>query len=84
MRHFSFDPLQPIKAKKPAQRAPWAGLSAFMTTAEKEEQKRKETEEAKKAKEARKYEVGPEYAIVRQLLDTPRLEVIYYADVAGS
>lgn len=84
MRHFSFNPLQQIKTKKPAQQAPWAGLSAFMTTAEKEEQKRKETEEARKAAEARRYEVGPEYAIVRQLLDTPRLEVVYYADVAGS
>ena len=84
MRHFSFNPLQPIKAKKLAQQVPWAGLSAFMTTAEKEEQNRKETEEAKKAAEARRYEVGPEYAIVRQLLDTPRLEIVYYADVAGS
>jgi hypothetical protein len=55
-----------------------------MTTAEKEEQKRKETEDAKRAAEARRYEVGSEYAIVRQLLDTPRLEVVYYADVAGS
>lgn len=84
MRRFSFNPLQPIKTKKPAQQAPWTGLSAFMTTAEKEEQTRKETEEVKKAAEARRYEVGPEYAIVRHLLDTPRLEVVYYADVAGS
>jgi hypothetical protein len=84
MRHFSFNPLKPIKGKKPAQQTPWAGLSAFMTTAEKEEQKRKETEDAKRAAEARRYEVGSEYAIVRQLLDTPRLEVVYYADVAGS
>ncbi|KAG8835671.1 hypothetical protein FRC17_001860 [Serendipita sp. 399] len=62
---------------------PWVGLQTFMTDAEREEAKRKEAEEVKRVAERKRQEVGPEYAIERNLLRTDRLDVLYYADVAG-
>lgn len=65
---------------KPAE---WVGLQAFMTEAEKEQAKKDEEEEARRISERKKLEVGPEYAIERRLVQTDRLDLLYYADVAG-
>ncbi|KAG8827640.1 hypothetical protein FRC19_001885 [Serendipita sp. 401] len=70
------------KKEEPAS-VPWVGLQTFMTEAEQEDLKRKEAEEAKRIAERKKQEVGPEYAIERNLLRTERLDVLYYVDVAG-
>jgi hypothetical protein len=62
---------------------PWTGLSTFMTEAEREQARRQAHEKSKRLAEQRRHEVGPEYAIERNILETPNLEVVYYADVAG-
>ncbi|CAG8607429.1 15845_t:CDS:10, partial [Acaulospora colombiana] len=79
-------PIFNIRKTEPPVRAPpkpWTGLSTFMTEAEKEQARRQAHEESKRLAEQRRHEVGPEYAIERNILETPSLEVIYYADVAG-
>lgn len=66
-----------------SQPSKWTGLGTFMTEAEKEQQRREEAEEAKRLAEKKRHEVGPEYAKDGNLLETPTLELVYYADVAG-
>jgi hypothetical protein len=83
MRGISTENMHKDKQEAPAA-APWTGLSTFMTEAEREKQRQQELEKAKRLAEQRKLEVGPEYAKDRGLLDTPRLQVMYYADVAGA
>lgn len=82
MSGLSLDDLDKTRTKTPPP-TKWTGLNTFMTEAEREQQKREEAEEAKRLAEKRRYEVGPEYAKDGNLLETPRLEVTYYSDVAG-
>lgn len=83
MRGISTDHLHTEQKEDVPEPKPWTGLSTFMTEAEREKRRQQEQEEANRRAEKRKQEVGPEYAKDRALLDTPRLQVVYYADVAG-
>ena len=82
MRGVSLDGVLTEDKPVPAP-TPWRGLSTFMTEAEREKRRQEELDEAKRLAEQRRREVGPEYAKERGLLETPRLQVVYYADVAG-
>jgi hypothetical protein len=83
LRFFSFDPFKQDKNDDAAPAMPWTGLKAFMTEAERDQLRQAEAEANKKRAEQRRFEVGSEYARDGNLLETPRLEVVYYADVAG-
>lgn len=82
-KFFSFDPFGHDQKDDGSSATPWTGLKAFMTEAERDQLKQAEAETNKKRAEQRRFEVGPEYARDGNLLETPRLEVVYYADVAG-
>ncbi|KIM31189.1 hypothetical protein M408DRAFT_327476 [Serendipita vermifera MAFF 305830] len=84
MRGVTIDNLQTEQKEERPEPKPWTGLSTFMTEAEREKRRQQEQEEANKRAEKRKQEVGPEYAKERALLDTQRLQAVYYVDVAGT
>lgn len=82
-RGLSFSPSESNKSDRNEAPSTWKGLQSFLTEAEREQIRQQKEAEMKRLLEARRREVGPEYAKMRNILETSKLDVIYYADVAG-